>query len=147
MLPYIQKQLSLHTVNSIRELIRVSRGIEETELRVHSFCPPPTNFRQLLEPQHGYRKPISSVAPVSTVRNTDVRNSNQLECGSTPTAAISDQQANTGNAVTCWNCKGTGHRFRKCEQTRRVFCFKCGYDNVPTYKCPNCQRNVRSGQQ
>nr|CAI5854858.1 unnamed protein product [Callosobruchus analis] len=56
MLPYIQTQMTLHTVRTVSELLNLSKSIEETAWRVQRFCPPPTNTRQLLEPELAYQE-------------------------------------------------------------------------------------------
>lgn len=135
LLPYIQTQLSLQATPTISELVRLSRAIEETSHRVQRFCPPPTNYKGLLEPELAYRKPPGSsssfssvVAPVESKSKSDRRDTE------------TDQPS-----VYCWNCKGAGHRFRKCLEPRRKFCFKCGKENMISSQC--CQKNLRNREQ
>jgi hypothetical protein len=41
--------------------------------------------------------------------------------------------------VQCHNCKRFGHRFKDCRQPQsRLFCYKCGMENVITENCPFC---------
>ncbi|XP_065356327.1 uncharacterized protein LOC135950718 [Calliphora vicina] len=48
----------------------------------------------------------------------------------------------TNSRYICWNCKQSGHSFMNCPSpNRRIFCFRCGRDNVVTPKCPKCQGN------
>nr|CAI5840213.1 unnamed protein product [Callosobruchus analis] len=47
--------MTLHTVRTVSELLNLSKSIEETAWRVQRFCPPPTNTRQLLEPELAYQ--------------------------------------------------------------------------------------------
>lgn len=145
LLPYIQTSLSLRTIYTIRELIQVSRNVEETELRVQKFCPPSTNYRQLLEPDLAYHRPSamssSSIASVSSemvvpVSTANVVNS-QMDATSDPASKV----------VVCWNCKASGHRFRQCGLPRRLFCFRCGLENVTSSTCPKCSKNLRQGRQ
>ncbi|KAJ8952094.1 hypothetical protein NQ318_011011, partial [Aromia moschata] len=126
LLPYIQTQLSLRTITSVRELVQACRAIEETEIRVQRFCPPPTNYRQLLEPELAYHKPSVAHPPsISTVI------SDSSETIPPNIAEVSHTVTNSELRVaTCWNCRNTGHRFRQCGQPRRIFCFKCGHDNL-----------------
>ncbi|KAJ8937923.1 hypothetical protein NQ318_005530, partial [Aromia moschata] len=126
LLPYIQTQLSLRTITSVRELVQACRAIEETEIRVQRFCPPPTNYRQLLEPELAYHKPSVAHPPsISTVI------SDSSETIPPNIAEVSHTVTNSELRVaTCWNCRNTGHRFRQCGQPRRIFCFKCGHDNT-----------------
>lgn len=132
-------------VQTIRDLIRICRAVEETEMRVRQFCPPPTNYRQLLEPDLAYRKPTGNLFPSVSVVSTDMPSSSQaIDFNLDQISAVSIQNPNT---MSCWNCKGTGHRFRQCGQPRRFFCFKCGHDNVTVSKCPKCQKNVQTARQ
>lgn len=40
--------------------------------------------------------------------------------------------------IKCWNCLSMGHSYIYCpEETRALFCYKCGERNVATTKCPN----------
>lgn len=136
LLPYIQSRLAICPVNSIAELLRLSRGIEETETRVQRFQPPPTNYRHLLEPELAYHRPLTN--PVAAVEE--------------PCSDASREFPNI-NAVSgsikpphCWNCKKSGHRFRQCTQPKRRFCFKCGRDEVTSRSCPVCSKNDHVGR-
>lgn len=56
-------------------------------------------------------------------------------------------EAISSNRLNCWNCGQMGHSFIDCPSpNRRVFCFKCGRDNVVTPKCPKCQGNRQVNQ-
>lgn len=51
----------------------------------------------------------------------------------------------TARQMVCWNCKLTGHSFVDCiSEQRNVFCFRCGFDNVITPKCPRCRGNDKT---
>lgn len=41
----------------------------------------------------------------------------------------------------CWNCKEVGHRFRDCQQGKKIFCFGCGTPDVYRSNCQKCSRN------
>lgn len=144
LLPYIQSQLSLHVINSVQVLIQLCRVIEETEIRVQRFCPPPTNYRQLIEPGLAYHRPTSSTfsPSVSTISSEDLNVSQHSEVTQPVRVNVL-----SSNQQTCWNCRGTGHRFRQCDKPRRLFCFKCGHDGVTTNRCPKCSKNENTGRQ
>lgn len=136
LLPYLQTQLALESVETVSELIRLCRTIEETAVRSQKYMPPPTNYRQLLEPELAYHKPTSSIllsTPLSSVEDQPRR-----EQPSTSTVVRKSEDSSTIKA-TCWNCKKTGHRFRNCPQPKSIFCFRCGNSNVIASECPNCQ--------
>lgn len=133
LLPAIQLQLSLQNYRSVRELIAAARAVEETTFRTRQFCPPPTNYRQLLEPQLAYHKPIHS----NTLMPIEPPLSSSCE-------AVRDSVPST---VVCWNCQQAGHSFRACAMPRKKFCFGCGRQNETVRSCPSCSGNSTRGQQ
>lgn len=48
--------------------------------------------------------------------------------------------------ITCWNCRGAGHRFTDCMKDRTIFCYGCGAENVFKPNCLHCQNqgNLKS---
>lgn len=133
LLPYIQNALALQTIETVEQLTRFCRSVEETALRAHQYCPPSTNYRSLLEPQLAYRK-SSTGNQASEI--TDVS-------GNIPPIATVEP---SNLQKPCWNCGTMGHSFRKCSAPRRKFCYKCGFKNVIIKDCPKCQGNGRSEQ-
>lgn len=134
LLPYIQSHLALHCIESISELIRLCKAVEETELRTSKFVPPPTNYRQLLEPELAYRKP-DSIFTSSKYQHVSLIRSEQQVTSSELLQADNKPKEDLPN---CWNCGKTGHKFRKCQEPRRKFCYRCGHQNVMANTCPNC---------
>lgn len=144
LLPYIQTQLILQNIGSISELTTLARTIEETAVRAEKFCPPPTNYKSLLEPDLAYRKSTaSSAVPNSRVATIRAPIPDQL---TTEPKKSEDQSKEKEIFAVCWNCQEIGHRFRKCSKPRKRFCFKCGKPNVTYNDCNSCQKNVRGGQ-
>lgn len=143
LLPYIQTPLALQHIDNVSQLIHFSRAIEETEYRTRSFCPPPTNYKQLIEPELAYHKPVSSHlnSQCNVMSDTETVLETSLD-----TLKIRDQRLRAEQSVLCWNCKNYGHRFRDCNQSRRVFCYRCGQDNVTVKTCAYCQKNGPRGQ-
>lgn len=133
LLPHIQTALALQTIDTVEQLTRFCRSVEETALRAYQYCPPSTNYRSLLEPQLAYHKSptgnqASGISDVS---------------GNIPPIAPVES---SNFQKPCWNCGSTGHSFRKCSAPRRKFCFKCGFKNVMIKDCPRCQGNGMSEQ-
>lgn len=139
LLPYLQSRLSLQSVTTVDELLRMCRSIEETESRLQNFAPPPTNYRSLLEPDLAYRKPVSRVSAVER----DEKSLSDLSENIPEVNAV--QSEKSSRDVCCWNCREVGHRFSGCSKPRRKFCFRCGADNVISRDCRKChsQKNDR----
>lgn len=140
LLPHIQSQLALHTIETVPELTRLGRLVEETFVRTQRFCPPPTNYKSLLEPDLAYRKSSNSqhYPSCSAIRpeiNTQNSESVRLESNNVDT--------NNRNAPVCWNCGNHGHRFKKCPEPKKIFCFRCGTQNFVANNCPKCSKNVK----
>lgn len=131
LLPYLQNQLALHQISTIAELTRLCKAVEETEVRTQKFQPPPTNYRQLLEPELAYKKPVSHAGNhlVAPIKATEVS-----------TEVVAEE-----SAAICWNCGKRGHRFKKCQEPRKIFCYKCGLEKVFVKNCPNCAKNLKGG--
>lgn len=43
--------------------------------------------------------------------------------------------------TVCFNCRGTYHHFNGCLKEREVFCWRCGFHDFETAKCPFCAKN------
>uniref|UniRef100_A0A6P7G1F3 Uncharacterized protein LOC114334923 n=1 Tax=Diabrotica virgifera virgifera TaxID=50390 RepID=A0A6P7G1F3_DIAVI len=134
LLPYIQSHLAIQQIKSIEDLLTLSRQVEDTEVRLQRFAPPPTNYKYLVDPDLAYHKP--SRTTVASVQES----SSGHDSSNIAVAAV--QPGSSGSSsVVCWNCRETGHRFRKCSKPRRRFCFKCGRDNVLLAQC-GCSKNL-----
>lgn len=142
LLPYIQSQLALQTIHTISDLTRFARSIEETALRTEKFCPPPTNYKYLLEPDLAYRKPSSGI-PSTRVSSVEV--SKETEDAHTQVSSSGLSVDGRQVLAVCWNCNEKGHRFRKCTKPKMLFCYYCGKKNITARDC-ECQKNVRRGQ-
>nr|CAI5854862.1 unnamed protein product [Callosobruchus analis] len=89
--------MTLHTVRTVSELLNLSKSIEETAWRVQRFCPPPTNTRQLLEPELAYQVPAQHRRSTLN-RPPDV----------SPLAVDAVSQDGGSSQPLCWNCKSPG---------------------------------------
>lgn len=139
LLPHFQTQLALHHVQSIDELIHLCKAIEETELRVQKFIPPPSSSRHLLEPELAYKRPVSHQAAAVSLVNSN----------NTQRSGVSESQPPSSSSsfpTRCWNCGKSTHKFRACTEPRRKFCFKCGLEQVTVESCPHCRKNFKRDQ-
>uniref|UniRef100_T1PLK3 Retrotransposon gag protein n=1 Tax=Musca domestica TaxID=7370 RepID=T1PLK3_MUSDO len=41
----------------------------------------------------------------------------------------------------CWNCGVVGHSWMECREPRKIFCYRCGLEDVTVPDCPKCQGN------
>nr|XP_023025486.1 uncharacterized protein LOC111513503 [Leptinotarsa decemlineata] len=80
LLPYLQTQLALQQMSTISDLTRLCRMIEETEMRTQKFVPPPTSYRNLLEPELAYKKPQNQL----NVAAVNIRREDRNETSETP---------------------------------------------------------------
>lgn len=44
-------------------------------------------------------------------------------------------------AGKCFNCKNAGHHWRNCQQPKKFFCHRCGFEGKTLQSCPNCTGN------
>lgn len=59
------------------------------------------------------------------------------------------QQPPQHRVVTCWNCQGVGHGWRRCTQPKLLFCYGCGNLGRTILSCERCARtsDLNGGQQ
>lgn len=132
LLPYIQRALALQSINTVEQLTKLCRSVEETSIRAQQYNPPSTSYKTLLEPQLAYHKPVTAQQPATYNYKNHEQNSSRI-------ASVDDSRTR----IKCWNCNEIGHSFRKCKLPRQKFCFKCGFRNVISRECPKCQGNDR----
>ena len=112
--PFYQSQLGLVKIQSIQQLVELGRQLEERKEAIENFAPPPRS-KKLLEPDLAYIYSTSSTA--SSSHEVDVAE------------------------ISCWNCKGIGHRAAECRAPKSKYCFKCGQANYTVRTCPKCSRD------
>lgn len=117
--PYFANHLALQKIASVDELLDLCRNLEEVKLSVDKYRPPPSRKHDLLEPELAYLSNQDLAAPMSVVSEL--------------------------SRTTCWNCRQCGHVYSNCTNSRRKFCFGCGFPNVTKVTCPKCTKNVRKG--
>lgn len=140
--PYLQNHLSSHNFATISELLAACRGVEDVYCRTQRLKPPPSDPRQVTEPEFMYRP--------SPIRNPVKVNS--ISPGS-PSCSFPDKPSTSRQSVspniTCWNCRRQGHTRRECRQPFAKRCFSCGRQGFTVMTCPDCQKaskNLPSSQ-
>nr|CAI5854468.1 unnamed protein product [Callosobruchus analis] len=145
-LPYIQRQLALHPVTTVSQIMSMARSIEEAHVRAQRYQPPPSSVKGLLEPELRYRRTEGSAPSTNCLAAS-------TPCTSGPNMEENISLASLTNSparpeALCWNCHQTGHKFRKCQREKQIFCFRCGRRDVTSNSCPHCvQKNSRVGRQ
>lgn len=97
LLPCLQTQLVLMVIETITEIIRLCRAVEETAIPTQRSVP------------------SLELKLVSTINTDNLRQ--QIE-----TLISHDTGEKKAN---CWKCGNTGHGFRKSKGQKRIFCFRC----------------------
>nr|CAI5855249.1 unnamed protein product [Callosobruchus analis] len=142
-LPYIQRQLALHPVTTVSQIMSMARSIEEAHVRAQRYQPPPSSVKGLLEPELRYRRTEGSAPSTNCLAAS-------TPCTSGPNMEENISLASLTNSparpeALCWNCHQTGHKFRKCQREKQIFCFRCGRRDVTSNSCPHCVQKKLSG--
>ncbi|XP_050505023.1 uncharacterized protein LOC126883483 [Diabrotica virgifera virgifera] len=116
-LPEYVPMIALQDTNTLGELALIIKKLENNV------------------PSVSTRKDNPHISVVSEKNVTPKRKSPQNKPNIPP------PQVNQSRVLTCWNCHEEGHRHSLCNKDRRVFCFRCGLENVIAPKCPICKKN------
>lgn len=123
--PFFQDKLSLVTVDSVSELLKLGKKIEARKVDLEEFVPPPRKVAgRTLEPDLAY---VYAERGPSTSRHID---------------------STTVSGIKCWNCELVGHVAARCPKPLNKRCFKCGKVGVTVNTCSSCknQGNARRGR-
>lgn len=137
LLPYIQTQLALRDFTTIAELAAACQRVEEAQVRIGRFKPPPTNPNLVTERELMYnpRKcsaALHSVQPVPSVADGT----------ESPHPTSCPIPTRNNSKITCWNCHQTGHIKKDCSGPLARHCFSCGKLGVTKRSCPRCSGNA-----
>lgn len=137
LLPHIQSQMALHNYTSVADLTLACQLIEDSQIRVDRFKPPPTNpvlvtERGLMYNPRKYRQQVDSL-DMSVASTTG-----QVSSG----GMSSSVRSNSSQLRRCWNCQQTGHIRRDCPQ-QAGRCPDCKIPKVTEAACPKCSGNAR----
>lgn len=126
--PYLITGIGINEIESVDDLLRITKTLEVNHLMANKTRPAPVNRTALLEPD--------------LCDNSMASGRNQRE------VFVADEPRNErGRERTCWNCGSKEHLFSRCRQdVRGDFCFSCGRRGVRKINCPKCgQGNARRG--
>lgn len=137
-LPFYQTQLGLTEIDSVQDLIRYGRKIEERRYAVDSYVPP-SRRKGDLEPDLAY---IETKMPLNA---SDLENNVSTIVGQRFNSDDNTQRDNhTSSDNKCWNCGSPNHRAGRCSEPRtKRFCFRCGMPDVTVNTCSKCSMNRR----
>lgn len=117
--PYYQQAICRESFNSVAELTRILRIIEQTKINCENFKEPMASNMNL-EPDLAIQS-----------NNTSSTVSFQNEIAAADIKNIEGQK--------CWNCRNVGHRFNDCPYPKqRIFCYKCGNFGQTFKSCNTC---------
>lgn len=127
------------------EMIRIAKGNLKRNIAEIIHAMPISSMEQLriecLEVER--RFPRRELRPAAPMANKGYRVS-EAQMGLEDyriyeEVADTEEVSAVSNTVLCWNCRKQGHIFRDCPaEVRSLFCYKCGYANTTSPKCPNC---------
>lgn len=135
-------KLALHDINSVDELSRLCKRLEEAEV----LDQPSKSFSgQVLEFSNSNR---DSKFNSRTENERPLRqNSPNYEANRNRfTSNVSDDTGNGSNLSKniCWRCGKAGHVFKNCRsRVVKVFCFRCGLPDVTVRTCTRCSENYQ----
>lgn len=116
--PYLLEHLGTKDIESIDELMRVCKRLEENRFRAARNANSQLRADKPVEPAYAYRPSVTY---------------NHSQC-----PRSKETNAAVFLNLSCWNCNQKGHLFRQCTQTLKRFCRRCGYSNVTSFNCPRC---------
>lgn len=142
LLPYIQSQLAMRDFTTIEELTAACQRVEEAQVRIERFKPPPTNpnlvaERELMYNPRKQSHTIHSVQPVPGMTDGVERDVESQRLVSSPMPATCNPR------IICWNCRRGGHIKSDCPNPPAKHCFGCGKPGVTRHTCPQCSGNAR----
>lgn len=168
-LPEYISQLALADINSVDDLVKYCRKLEEASYiknKIHSvselnsFQPEHHNSQGSSRNfsdnrQHNSQHFSDSRHLGNPSRNRPKNNSNSNKNNRNGSAYVNNSKnknsrivshassstSKEGIQVTCWNCDLPNHFHDSCTLRRNIFCYKCGMKNVKSNSCPTCQKN------
>lgn len=168
LLPVYVTQLALSEIDTVEELSKLCRKLEEVEIAKRNYRAPAKPACALLEPELAYvsrgemsdfrgrssnpleaasstEKSASERKKPSNLRNSKTSNNFSRDRGNTyhsaRDGAARKHHATALATISCWNCSQLNHTYQHCTQKRSKFCFKCGQKNVTVASCARCSGN------
>lgn len=139
-------QLALTDIDTIDDLSKLVRKLEEAKrlqkqnVQTSDFRNSSNNFRNFKKHENVNSHSVNEVKHQSAFNSSSKNIKAVNNCSTNNVSSPSSSKKSSAN-VNCWNCGGTNHRFSGCLAKRKLFCFKCGLENVKLNSCPNCSKN------
>lgn len=141
--PNIHTALALQKIETLDEILRLGRAVEESFWRAKQYHPP--NFSLSCSEESKMLGQRTNASKHLTIHAARVEH---LTSDAWPPANAENTQKNHSTErkqITCWNCRKLGHRRSGCPEPLKLVCFGCGREGVTVRQCLQCQGNSRQG--
>lgn len=134
--PKLQTQLSLVDVESIEQLIKLGRRLEQKFETMDGYIAPSANrSKRSVEPALCY------------VASESEADKSQRKSDSSSSVNVSvPPRKSRNNKLTCFNCGSSDHLVRDCDQTFVKKCYGCGTPNVTKTTCQKCNSSGKANR-
>lgn len=140
LLPNIHTALALQKIDTLEELLKLGRAVEESFWRAQQYHPPDLGSTSAQESKPSYPKLCASKSLTVNATRTEQQSTTPVNAENVP-----ESQQVQRKPITCWNCRKLGHHRSRCPDPLKLVCFGCGRDGVTVRQCSHCQENSRQG--
>lgn len=116
--PFFQAQLCLVTIDTVDQLRKLGRQIEQTRIATEDYKPPSAISSKTLEPE------LTCVVVDEPIVSPEID-------------AVQHRPVQTDSKIKCFNCSKIGHLARLCPDRFHKKCYGCGKEGFTKRNCPN----------